>query len=157
MQIIKLTKSQFTSHRQKLVQFLLQHGDKRITKKAIDWIKKASSEDIEQEGFLALSALENKTLIGVLIVADYGMDESIVAVHEKYRNQNTAKKMVYYTIAQLGKVYGRVALDNIPSLKICLENGMVGFHLFTGVTKKPTLWLGGGNWKKEDVLDKVPT
>jgi hypothetical protein len=42
-------------------------------------------------------------------------------------------------------------MDNIPSLKLCFSIGMVAFDLFTGVTGKPTLWLGIGKWDREEV------
>lgn len=157
MSIIRLTPAQFLNNRRKIIRFLRNHGDRRITLKAIRWIKGATKKDVEQEGFLALCALHHNIIIGVLVVADYGRVESLIAIHKKYRNQHIAKRMVQQAISTLGKMYSRVAMDNIPSLKICFDNGMVAFHLFTGVTNKPTLWLGGGSWKKEDVLEQVAT
>lgn len=157
MSIIRLTPGQFLSNRRKIIRFLRNHGDRRITLKAIRWIREATKKDVEQEGFLALCALHHHSIIGVMVIADYGRAESIIAIHKNHRNQRIAKTMVQQAISTLGKMYGRVAIDNIPSLKICLDNGMVAFHLFTGVTNKPTLWLGGGNWKKEDILERVTT
>lgn len=155
MSIVNLSAHQFFSIRKKLIYFLRQHGDRRITTQAIRWLKQATRKEFEKEGFLALCSLKQNRLIGVLIVADYGIKESFIAVHKHYRNQHVAKNMLQHALRHLGKMYGRVAIDNIPSLKVCLDNGMVAFHLFTGVTNKPTLWLGGGNWKKEDILDKL--
>jgi hypothetical protein len=152
MQLLNLTDKLLAKRRRHLIQFFRQHGDRRITKDAYDWIQKVKDEDLEQEGTLILCAIEQNKLVGVLIASNYGIDESFITVHKRHRNQHTAQKMVHHTIQQLGKLYGRVAMDNTPSLKVCLDNHMVAFHLFNGPTGKPTLWLGGGNWSKQDVL-----
>jgi hypothetical protein len=152
MQLLSLTDQLLAKKRRHLIQFFRLHGDRRITKDAYDWIQKVKSEDLEQEGTLILCAIEQKKLVGVLIASNYGIDESFITVHKNNRNKHTAQKMVQQTIEQLGKLYGRIAMDNIPSLKVCLDNNMVAFHLFFGPTGKPTLWLGGGNWNKADVL-----
>jgi ribosomal protein S18 acetylase RimI-like enzyme len=152
MQLLNLTDKLLAKKRRPLIHFFHLHGDHRITKDAFDWIQKVKGEDLDQEGTLILCAVEQNKLIGVVIASNYGIHESFIAVHKKYRNQHTAQKMVKHTIQHLGKLYGRVAMDNTPSLKVCLDNQMVAFHLFTGPTKKPTLWLGGGNWSKEDIL-----
>jgi hypothetical protein len=55
---------------------------------------------------------------------------------------------------QLGKVYTRVAYDNIPSLKLCFRCGLTAFAMTKGPTGKPTLWLGGGDYQKEEVEGK---
>jgi hypothetical protein len=153
MQLLSLTEQQLIKQRRNLIQFFRLHGDHRITKDAYNWIKKASQEDLGHAGTIVLCAVEERKIVGVLIAANYGIDESLIAVHKKHRNKHTAKEMVQHTISLLGKLYGRVALDNIPSLKVCLENQMVAFRLFEGPTGKKTLWLGGGAWKKDDVLN----
>jgi GNAT superfamily N-acetyltransferase len=150
----QLTKNQVLKHRSRLITFLKQHGDKRITHNAIQWLKTADEAALNTQGTAVLAVLDGNKLVGVLIISRYGLDESFMAVHKQYRNQNIAKNMIDEAISTLGKIYGRVALDNLSSLKACLASGMVAFHLFTGPTEKPTLWLGGGNWSKSDVLNK---
>ena len=152
MQWHNLTFNRFTKVKDKIIDFFKQHGDKRITRDGINWIKQATPESFETPGTLVLCVVDQKVLVGVVIVANYGIEESFIAVHKRYRNQDIGNKMVEYVVSSLGKIYGRIAMDNIPSIKICLENGMVAFHLFEGPTGKPTLWLGGGNWNKADVL-----
>jgi hypothetical protein len=137
-----------------MITFFRYHGDRRITKDSIQWIKQAKKSNIEHPGTFSLCVVEENKLVGVLIISEYGIDESFMAVHKSYRNQDIALRMVDYSYKELGKIYGRVAMDNIPSLKVCLDNGMVAFHLFNGPTGKPTLWLGGGDWDKKDVLGK---
>lgn len=152
MKWLKLTSKQFQKSRKAFIQFFRKHGDRRITKEGIQWIEKMPPEKLDTEGTIIICAINQNKLIGVLIISDYGIEESFMAVHKYNRNQDIANQMVQIAIQDLGKVYGRVAMDNIPSLKVCFENGLVAFHLFEGPTGKPTLWLGGGNWRKEDVL-----
>ncbi|GGK17639.1 hypothetical protein GCM10010965_08320 [Caldalkalibacillus thermarum] len=152
MKLHKLTSAQVEKYRRALITFLKRHGDRRITRTGINWLEQADATQLSSAGTLVLCALKEKKLIGLLIVSNYGIDESYIAVHQHYRDKDIAKQMVQYAIHSLGKLYGRVALDNIPSLKVCLANDMVAFHLFNGPTGKLTLWVGGGDWTKEDVL-----
>lgn len=152
MTLYPLTNSKAIKHRSKLIAFIRRHGDRRITQGAINWLQQMNSQSLDTPGTKILAALDKKKLVGLLIVAQYGIEESFMAVHKEYRNQNIAKAMLKQMISDLGKIYGRVALDNISSLKACFSSGMVAFHLFQGPTNKPTLWVGGGDWKRSDVL-----
>lgn len=152
MQLQNITGKQLEKHRSALINFFKVHGDHRITKGAYEWIQNVKPEELQDKGTTILCAIDNKKLVGVLITANYGITESFIAVHKNQRNQHVARRMVELALSQQGKLYGRVAMDNIPSLKVCLENGLVAFHLFHGPTGKPSLWLGGGSWKREDVL-----
>lgn len=155
MNIKTLNNLQLKRYVTQIVKFIKRYGDKRITRTAIEKINDVSTSQsitLNKDGHYALCALEGNKLVGFLMVVDYGREESIIVIHKHYRNQDLAQRMVQQTIDTLTKLYGRVAIDNIPSLKVCLSNGMVAFDLFKGPTGKPTLWLGGGNWSKEDVL-----
>lgn len=152
MKILHLNYLKVEKYRKNIVNFIKKNGDRRITKEAINWVSKAGQQDIDREGTILLACMDMNKVVGVLIAADYGREESFIVVHKGYRNQNIAKTMVKECIQNVGKIYGRIAVDNTPSLKVCLDNDMVAFHLFEGPTGKPTLWLGGGNWTKEDVL-----
>jgi len=151
MQWLNLSYKQFDKAREHFVRFFRRHGDKRITREGILWIRHTNQKDFEKPGTLVHCVVDNKTIVGILIISNYGMEESLMAVHTKYRNKDIAQQMVKNSIELLGKVYGRVAIDNAPSLKVCFHNGLVAFDLFEGPTGKPTFWLGGGNWSKEDV------
>lgn len=152
MRIVILSGHQLNKNRKRIISFIQKNGDRRITNDAIRWVKQANVEDVAQEGTLLICALEQHHLIGIAFVVNYGIDESFIIVHHKHRKHHVATTMVKEVTHRLGKIYGRIATDNIPSLKLCLNNGMVAFDIFTGPTGKPTLWLGGGAWKKEDVL-----
>lgn len=152
LEYLQLTPIQLEKHRQKLVSFIQQHGDNRITHRAVRWVKSLDPDaTLLNPGTSAIAAMDDKRLRGFLIVSDYGRDESFVVVHRDYRSMNTGKNLIQQYLYHHDKLYGRVALDNIPSLKMCLANGMVGFKMTEGPTGKPTLWLGIGNWNKDDI------
>lgn len=151
MDIKELTPEQLVKYRPHIIRFFQKHGDKRITKNGLRWFQSISAEELSAEGTLILIALKNKQITGALAISDYGRKESFVAVHQEFRQNRIGENLVEYMIQRLGKAYGRVALDNIPSLKMCLAMGMVGFKLINGPTGKPTMWMGAGNWNKEDV------
>ena len=138
--------------RQTLINFIRKYGERRITKSSIQWLKTVRGSALSEDGNLILVALDGRRLIGLVAVADYGRQESIAVVHPNYRQQGVGFELVDEAVHQLDRVYARVAMDNIPSLAMCLKAGFVAFALDKGPTGKPTLWLGKGDWKKEEVI-----
>lgn len=151
MQIRQVTPEALPKVRKRLIRFLSIHGDKRITKQGIRWLEGLESEELNQEGNCVLVSIDDNKLTGLLAVSHYGIKESYVAVHKDHRQKQAGVTLIQELMKRMDKCYGRVALDNIPSLKMCFAMGMIGFKVVTGPTGKPTLWLGLGNWKKEDV------
>jgi len=151
MRFLYLTEEQLEKHRKAIVDFIRYHGEKRITHQAIKWVTEMSTEDLKRPGTAVIVAVEGKVLCGMIAVSNYGIDESIVIVHRNYRQQNIGIQLINHLLAVIDKLYGRVSLDNIPSLKMCFAIGMVGFKLIEGPTGKPTMWMGIGNWNKEDI------
>lgn len=152
MEYLELSPIQLEKYRTRLVQFIQQHGDNRITYRAMRWLKALDADQLLlQEGTAIIAATSDKQLRGIIIIADYGREESFVVVHRDHRTMNIASSLIQKYLEGKDKLYGRVALDNIPSMKMCLSNGMVGFKLTEGPTGKPTMWFGMGNWRKEDI------
>jgi GNAT superfamily N-acetyltransferase len=147
-----LTPQQFSQHRLKILSFFWKYGEKRITHKALHWLKQLSGEQYP-EGTLVSIAFEKKQAIGIIVFGRYGLDESIIAVNPAFRKKGIGEALLEHAINELGKVYTRVACDNTPSLKLCFSSGLVAFRLFRGPTGKPTLWLAGGNWDPSEVKD----
>lgn len=147
----KLDANSFTRNRHRLVHFIRKNGDKRITSQAIHWLSSLTSEAFGQDGTIVLTYIENRKILGILATADYGRKESFLVVRADARGRGLGKHLTETAIAQLGKLYTRVAIDNTASLKTCLSVGMVGFSCITGVTGKPTLWLGAGDWRRGDI------
>lgn len=135
--------------RPKLIRFLRLYGDKRITHKALRWLNRLPAAPYG-EGTMIAIALDQKRLAGVLVIGRYGIEESLIAVKPRYRKAGLGKELVQYCFRTIDRMYARVATDNVPSLKLCFALGMVAFDLFTGVTGKPTLWFGLGNWDKNE-------
>lgn len=151
MELIFLTPARMVLHRPKLLRFIQSYGEGRITHRGIRWLKSIEAEEGEKPGTLFLIAKENHQLAGFFAVLDYGRKESLIVVHPKYRNQGLGRRMIEESLIKLGRFYGRVALDNLPSLHMVFGLGMVGFKLTKGPTGKPTLWVGIGQWRREDV------
>ena len=150
MQLHHFTPKQLLRVKGVLVQFLRKYGNGRITHHAIRWFQEITGE-LSNETLVA-ATLEDKKITGVIVFGNYGMEESFIVVHPKYRNQRLGEMLLNYSLEKLDKVYTRVACDNTPSLKLCFSCGMVAISLFTGPTGKPTLWLAGGNWRSNDIL-----
>lgn len=152
MDYLELIPNQLVKHRNRLIQFIKQHGDNRITHRAIRWLREADADLLLfKEGTAIITALENSRLRGVIIISDYGIDEAFVVVHRDHRSKSTGTNLIQQYLKKREKLYGKVALDNIPSMKMCFANSMVALKLTEGPTGKPTLWFGTGNWNKEDI------
>jgi ribosomal protein S18 acetylase RimI-like enzyme len=151
VEIIKLSFSSLRKMQPRLLKFIRIYGDRRITETTRRWLNQVSAEDLETPGTEVLVALENRSLVGATGFSNYGLDHSFAVIHRNYRNQDIGKKMIETHLQGFGKIYGKVALDNTPSLKMCFGHGLIAFKLVTGPTGKPTLWFGGGNWNYSDV------
>ncbi len=146
-----IKKNQLKKFRKTLIRFIQKHGERRITASGIRWLRQVKGTDLS-DGNLILAALDRRRLVGLIAVADYGRRESLIVVHPFYRRQGIGLQLVDGIVSELDKVYGRVAIDNIPSLSMCLQAGFVAFALEKGPTGKPTLWIGKGNWRKDEVV-----
>ncbi|TCP68363.1 GNAT family N-acetyltransferase [Baia soyae] len=137
--------------RDPLIHFLKKYSDGRITAKGIRWFRQLPINEVRDGNWVAISWKDNK-IAGAMIMGDYGRKEAMIVVHPDFRKHGIGETLLNQALQQLGKVYTRVACDNIPSLKLCFSCGLKAFHLVKGPTGKPTLWLGGGNFVKEDVV-----
>ena len=149
--IRKIDHEQLKKARKAMIRFIQKYGERRITASGIRWLRQVKETHLSDDGNLILAALHERRLVGLVAIADYGRKESLIVVHPQYRRQNVAIRMVDKAFKDLGKLYGRVAIDNIPSLSMCFEAGFVAFALAKGPTGKPTLWIGKGNWRKDEI------
>ncbi|MBA4549464.1 GNAT family N-acetyltransferase [Thermoactinomyces intermedius] len=139
--------------RKPLLRFLRRYGDGRITHQAMRWFHRLTPEELKEGTYIA-AAYDEKKVAGIIVFGNYGIEESFIAVHPDYRQRGVGEQLLKQAIQSLGKVYARVASDNIPSLKLCFSCGLMAFSLCKGPTGKDTLWLGGGNFDPADVLKK---
>lgn len=149
VRISVITPSLFQRLRPHILHFSRRYGDRRITHRALNWIKKLSKENILEGTWMAV-AVDQKKLVGFILFGRYGLEEAFIVVHPSYRRRNVGESLLQRALDSLDRVYTRVAYDNIPSLKLCFKSGLVAFQLTTGPTGKPTLCLGGGNWDVEE-------
>ncbi|SFS70682.1 GNAT family N-acetyltransferase [Marininema halotolerans] len=145
----ELTPEQLHRYRDRLIRFSYRHGDKRITHKALRWLKKLNASSFPDGTYLAI-AREEKRLAGFILFGNYGLDEAYIVVHPDFRKRHVGEELFKQSIHSLGRVYVRVACDNTPSLKLCFALGLRAFHFTTGPTGKPTLCLGGGEWSEQE-------
>jgi GNAT superfamily N-acetyltransferase len=139
--------------RKPLLRFLRRYGDGRITHQAMRWFHRLTPEELKEGTYIA-AAYDEKKVAGIIVFGNYGIEESFIAVHPDYRQRGVGEQLLKQAIQSLGKVYARVASDNIPSLKLCFSCGLMAFSLCKGPTGKDTLWLGGGTFDPADVLNK---
>ncbi|MBH8602307.1 GNAT family N-acetyltransferase [Thermoactinomyces sp. CICC 23799] len=139
--------------RKPLLRFLRRYGDGRITHQAMRWFHRLTPEELKEGTYIA-AAYDKKKVAGIIVFGNYGIEESFIAVHPDYRQRGVGEQLLKQAIQSLGKVYARVASDNIPSLKLCFSCGLMAFSLCKGPTGKDTLWLGGGTFDPADVLNK---
>ncbi|MFT9848328.1 GNAT family N-acetyltransferase [Aneurinibacillus sp. REN35] len=151
MHVHELSPTIFGRTRDKFIRFAHHHGSRRITGQAIRWLREVPEDMFMQQGNIILAAIQNKKLLGLLAVCEYGITESFLIVHKDARRNGVGSLLTAEGIKRMGKLYVRVAADNEPSLKTCFAVGMVAFACFRGVTDKPTLWLAAGDWSREDV------
>ncbi|MDR6226657.1 GNAT family N-acetyltransferase [Desmospora profundinema] len=150
MRILILTPQLLARHRDRLIRFSLRFGDKRITHKALRWLKQVPVNQPFPEGTWMAIALDRDRLCGFILFGRFGLEEAFIVVHPSKRRQRVAEQLLELALNRLDRIYTRVACDNIPSLKLCFAMGLVAFRLVTGPTGKPTLILASGNWSQEE-------
>lgn len=152
MEIVELSYRQLARNRGALLKFIRAYGEKRITATAMRWFQSATEADLaESPGTQILVYREQGRIAGLSAMVRHGLDHSIAVIHPRVRGQGIAKRLVDHHISTLGKIYVRVAVDNIPSMKVCFGNDMIAVRLVTGPTGKPTLIFAGGNWDYADI------
>lgn len=137
-----------------LLNFSKRHGDRRITHRAMRWLRNLTGDPYPGGTWLA-AALDGRRLVGFILFGNYGLDEAFIVVHPEYRKQAVGESLLKAALHTLDRVYTRVACDNIPSLKLCFKEGLVAFHLITGPTGKPTLCLGEETGADKSLLTTV--
>lgn len=153
MKIHSFPPQSFQRIKNPLLRFIKRYGDGRITYQALRWFNQLSPKQLKEGTYIA-AAYDEKKVTGIIVFGNYGIEESFIAVHPDYRQKKVGEQLLNHAIQSLGKVYARVAVDNIASLKLCFTCGLVAFSLCKGPTGKDTLWLGGGDFNPEDIIKK---
>jgi GNAT superfamily N-acetyltransferase len=153
MKIDSLSPATLQAARLSIIHFIHQYGEGRITYLPLQWLEHLQAEAWNEGTFIA-TALERGEIVATLAIGNYGIEQSFMAVHPDYRRKGVGEALLKSAMEKLPKIYARVACDNTPSLKLCFSCGFVAFHLFLKeTTGKPTLWLGSGKWKREEIIE----
>jgi len=128
-----------------LLQFVREHGERRITLDSCKRLARLTPEQLSQPGLSLLVATvrgqHGRQLSGISFVSDFGKESCLVAVHPLYRNRHTGTELLTAQLKRLGSLTCSVATDNTASLKMCFNAGLVAVALTSGPTGKPTLLL----------------
>jgi GNAT superfamily N-acetyltransferase len=150
MRIRQIHPEELQRIREPVIRIMKKHGDGRITHRALRWLNRLDPREVPEGTYIA-AAMDGNRVIGLIVFGKFGVEESFIAVHPDHRKQGVGEALLNNAINHLKKVYTRVATDNIPSLRLCFSCGLVAFRLTHGPTGKPTLWLGGGDFRQEDI------
>lgn len=152
MKKIKINQYTPESFRISILRFIMKYGDGHITTKAVNWLKKTSLSSIQKNNGDLIHVIidENKKILGILAISNFGLDQAIIVVHPQARQKGVANRLVTEALEDIDRYYVKVANDNVPSLKLCFSVGMQAFGLVKGPTGKPTFVLGMGKWDTDE-------
>lgn len=128
-----------------LLEFIREHGERRITNQACKVLARLTPEQLSEPGVSLLVATvrgqQGRQLAGVCFVSRFGEEACLIAVHPFYRDRHIGTSLMAAQLERLGRLECCVACDNTASLKMCFNNGLVAVQLTSGPTGKPTLLL----------------
>ncbi|MGG4141644.1 GNAT family N-acetyltransferase [Paenibacillus algorifonticola] len=145
MEVQLLTPKQWNSNRNRLADFAVQYGDKRLTVASIQAFRSLNSAQLGPSVEAAYSeaavsiARQGSRLLGVGFATNGGKQECFFVVHPEARELGVGTAVARSLINKLGQLTCHVAVDNIPSMALCFRLGMSAVSMFTGPTGKPTL------------------
>jgi hypothetical protein len=128
-----------------LLEFLREHGERRIANHACKVLARLTPDQLSEPGVSLLVATvrgqNGRQLAGVSFVSGFGEEVCLVAVHPLYRNKHTGTALMAAQLRRLGRLECSVASDNTASLKMCFNIGLTAVTLTSDPTGKPTLLL----------------
>jgi GNAT superfamily N-acetyltransferase len=128
-----------------LLEFLREHGERRITLRGCRVLARLTPEQLGLPGTSLLVATvrgqNGRQLAGVSFVSGFGEEACLVAVHPLYRSRHIGTALLTKQLERLGRLTCSVAADNTSSLKMCFNTGLAAVGLTTGPTGKPTLLM----------------
>jgi ribosomal protein S18 acetylase RimI-like enzyme len=141
MKYVTIPPERLLKTKPRLLRFVKHHGDKRITRRAIEWLAQLEQSELAQAGNKLVAALDDRKLVGLFAVADYGEKESFIVVHQDYRHSGLGKQLTVLVSAALPRLCVRVACDNTASLRLLERCGFTPYKQTIGPTGKPTVWF----------------
>jgi GNAT superfamily N-acetyltransferase len=145
MNIIQITELHLKRIKNKLLYFTVKYGERRITRESLDWMKVVTKERLQKQGSSIFAAVDQGRIIGLCCAEDYGKNVCFVVVHPDYRGKGLGARLIRAQLDHLGEINCKVAIDNISSLRMCLNAGLKASRFITGAANKPTLLLYSTN------------
>lgn len=144
-----------------LLGFVRRHGERRITERAIRWLQHVDGAKLRSPGTVMLLALalrrdrapvpDARPLIGLFAAGDYGLSASFLVVHRRARGSGIGRTLLKTALRLLGRLYGRIALDNAASLAVAQAAGLIPVRRTFTPKGAPAVVVAGGDWTEEEV------
>lgn len=139
---VRLTSANFERLHPSTVNLLRNHGDGRLTLRALRLYASLKAEDVGRPGTFILAALDSAgRVIAVTAAVRWGYELSLSAVHRNHRGRGLAGAMLRLVVRALGRYYAEVASDNLPSLRAFFACGLMAYDVFTRPNGKIVLRL----------------
>lgn len=125
-----VTKENLRRLRPGILRLIRGHNDRHITRKAVRHLRELAPSKLVEAGNVCLTAWSGERLVGVILCEEFGKRTSMAVVHRDFRSQGIGRELLKRAVAQMGRFYGEIAADNLPSLRHAFAAGMVAYDAF---------------------------
>lgn len=141
MKYVTISPERLQQTKPQLLRFIKRHGDKRITRRAFEWLARLAENELAQAGNMLVAAVDGRKLVGLFAVAEYGEKESFIVVHQEHRHCGLGSQLTERVSTALPRLCLRVACDNTASLRLLQRCGFTPYKRTIGPTGKTTIWF----------------
>jgi ribosomal protein S18 acetylase RimI-like enzyme len=135
-----LSPDEWLQGRNRLTQFAIRFGDKRLTAATLRTLRQLEPARLTDDGDAAVViATQDGRTVGFGLAAGMGEECCMVVVHPEARSLGIGGAIVQAMIKQFGELTCMVAADNTASMALCFRLGMAAVSMHRGPTGKPTL------------------
>lgn len=128
-----------------MLAFVQKYGAGRISSAAFRALLRLAPSDLDRPGCSLLVARirteDGERLAGVCCTVDYGRKLCVVVVHPLYRGRGIGARLLQAQLARLKQLSCRVALSQVPSLRMCFRAGLWASGLIRDPSGKALLLL----------------
>ncbi|CAM2969924.1 GNAT family N-acetyltransferase [Paenibacillus sediminis] len=125
------------------IQFILKYGGRTIPFQALRAFKGFTPEQLEQPGtrfvICTIRTEAGINTVGLCYICDYGDQACFVVVHPLYRGYNIGSRLLTTALADLERISCKAPIDDLPSLHMCFNAGLIATQFIEGPTGKDTL------------------
>ena len=144
VQVQQHTPNSWYKQRAKILNFISRYSDKRITLATLNSLLQLHDEQLNSSNNSEPQAavytyIREGHLLGVAYYNEDGNGHCLIVVHPSARNQGIGVQLLQALIKQFQHFHCYVAIDNIPSLKLCFKSNLQANSMVKGPTGKMTL------------------